>query len=360
MSRTRRAAAEYARKTGFGPVVRVHRYTRDSGLLGVVVSITGIAILAAAMAVFAFVLNDSPLWRLPVLGVAGLVGLTVVTCFWGPAKNPDERRWLVITERGLLVWPPGSDTPSEAVRWDSMRVEQTGPVHELSWQDGGQRHTLRINGVWGRRDLIQAVELSGRVGRWTRRRLVRRTTAALAAALVVWFAAVPVALDLVLGERPDDITDFAQVCAGKGGFGRAAPYEGRGPHPIAVYRDTSSYPEYSDGAVTDAKGWPPADAVQLVGCVRQTGRATPTSLVSCPYEHGYTMTVYQGRYQVEIYEARTARRVSSATVDGSAGTECSDAIYVRPDDETEQTYDTTPDKADYAKRLASLVDGAAG
>ncbi|GAB3433875.1 hypothetical protein [Actinophytocola sediminis] len=358
MSRTRRAVAGYALEAGFGRVVRVHRHMRDSGLLGVLVSVTVLAIFAAAIAVFAFVLNESPLWRLPVLGLAGLVGVTAATWFWGPTPDPDRRRWFVIAEHGLLVWSPGSDTPSAAVRWDDLRVDWSERVPQLTWEDGGQRHTLGLTGVSGRGDLIQAVARSGRVGRWTPGRLARTATAAIATAAVVWFAAVPVVLDLVLGERPDDITNFGQVCAGERDFGRAAAYEGRGPHPIAVYSD-HSYPEYSDGAVTDAKGWPLADTVQLVGCVRQIGKATPDSLVSCPYEGGYTMTVYQGRYQVEIYEARTGRPVSSFTIDGSTDTDCAAMIYVLPDDHSEQSYDTSPDEASYAKRLASLVNDEA-
>jgi hypothetical protein len=309
--------------------------------------------------VYGLVLEEDPLWRVPILVVIALVGLTVATRFWGPTAEPDRRRWYVIAENGLLVWYPGAANPAAAERWATLRVDWTGTVYQLTWRDDeDKRHRLALKGVSGLDDLRHAVNRSGRVPRWTRRRRVGTVAAAVAAAFLVW-SAVPVALDVVLGERPDKLGDLAKLCDGDGdgddGLGRAAPYQGRGLHPIVVYGEDT----YSWGNVKDDNGTLRADTVQLVGCVSQIGTVSPDPLVDCPYEGGHTVTIYQGRYQVEIREARTARLVSTFPMEGSTDVDCQEYIYVRRGERSHGSYDTDPDDQDYLQRLLPLIDGPA-
>jgi hypothetical protein len=359
MGRTRRAVAEYAREAGFGRIILVHRPFRDSWLTGLLVGVTVIVVVVAGIAVFALTLEESPLWRWPVLGVLAFAWVTFAVCIWGPTPDAERRRLFVVTEHGLLVLSPGEDDPVVVAEyWDDLKISWTGRVHELTWQEGTRERTLTIPAMPGRDELITAVRLSGRVRRWPPRRLFITGVAAVTSALVVWFAAVPLVIDMVLGERPDDITDFAEMCKGDGGFGRAALYQGDGPHPIAVYGDIS-YPDYSEGNVKDDKNRPLPDTVQLVGCVQKIGRASSASLTSCPYEGGYTQTIYQGRYRVDVYEARTRRHVSTLLIDGDGVTDCSHWLYVRRDAPHNQTYDTAPDEAGYARLLHRLINDPA-
>lgn len=354
MIHTRRAAAEYARGAGYGRVVRIHRRLRSSALLTTLIIVTYLGVFAAALAVFAFVLNDSPWWRLPVVVITVLAWATVAAALWGPDRDAEGRSRLVVTEGGLLVWAPGADTPSVTVPWHRLRVG----AHQLTWEEGGQQHTLDLTGVVGKRDLISAVRQSGRAVRWPLGRLATTAVATVATALVAWFAVLPVALNVVLGERPDHISDFAAMCEGDGGFGRAAPYGDAGPHPIAVYKPGSSYPEYDYSPATGSEKAPPADTVQLVGCVREAGRADASPLMSCPYTGGYHRTIYQGRYRIDVYEAGTGRQVSTVDIDGSRNVDCARWLYVDDNDPLERNDNTEPDAAAYATVLSPLVNGS--
>ena len=361
-TRPRHVLAEHARLAGLGRIARVHRQRRE---VSVAPALLAVAAVPAVIAVFALVLSDSPHWRLPVLGYAALLWLNAAWLRWGPIKGPDGRRWFAVAEGGVLVWSPASAAAPSAIPWDEVRVRRRPApptTHQLVWQEDDREHVVDVpmaSAVSRRTDLLSALRRRGPVPPWTLARLAGTAVIGVATVLVGWFAAVPVALDVVLGERPDHITDFSRMCEGGGAFGRAAPYHGAGPHPVAVYNEYGGYPDYHDSPVEDAMGWPPAGSVQLVGCSRLVGRAAETGIATCPYEGGYTVTDYQGRYQVDVYEARTGRAVESFTVDGRVGGDCLEHIYVRPGSPRDRSYETVPSDASYAAALAPLVNGEA-
>jgi hypothetical protein len=337
MDRTRQAMAEYAREAGFGRVVRVHRPLRGSWL---VVSLVMAVVLGVPAAGFALLIVDPWLWRWPVLGLAALVALLIAARRWGPPGPREELRWFVVAERGLMVltW----DSVKVALPWESVSVDRVMAVRRIVWSDGEDQAVA----VVGRRDLLAAVERGGRIASWTPRRFARTATLGVAAALVAVFVVVPVALDVVLGQRPHELTDLAEVCAGEG-IGRAAAYEGDGPHPIAVFGDHPT-PEYSAGAQ--------ADTVQLVGCQRSTSGSAPEATASCSYEGGYTLTIRQGTYEITVREARTGRVLAVVDIDGERTTDCLDALYVRTDDpSSDQEYLTIPDPAAYERALSDVT-----
>src|SRR5690606_22900901 len=148
-------------------------------------------------------------------------------------------------------------------------------------------------------------------------------------------------------------------------FGRAPAYAGTGPHPIAVYDEVDAYPVFDQGLRPD-----PAnrrrrlpDTVELVGCVRPAGRASQEPVERCIYvprgrgpgEH--TDTWYRGRYRLDVYEARTGRKVDSLTVDGSPEHECEETSTAgEMDAVTSQAHETDPRGRDFATVLSPLVN----
>jgi hypothetical protein len=100
--------------------------------------------------------------------------------------------------------------------------------------------------------------------------------------------------------------------------------------------------------------------VQLVGCLRLTGRASPDELKSCDYQGGLQDRVYQGRYRLDILEVRTGRRLASIPMDGTTETDgCGQLAWVKPGVTYRET-NTQPDDAAYALALSALVNGEAG
>jgi len=133
---------------------------------------------------------------------------------------------------------------------------------------------------------------------------------------------------------------------------------------MVLYEEGSKYPEYVyvAGLKGGTRSWPAPGDVRLVGCRRLVGRASQKVLKSCDYEGGHTVTVYQGRYRVDIYAVRTGRLVASLTIDGSSDPgACSDWILVNSDSDEpkSRSYETGLDEEDYAARLAPLGNGYA-
>jgi hypothetical protein len=342
MDRTRQAMAEHAREAGFGRVVRVHRPLSSSWLYVVFVLAVVFGVPVAGVALL---MIDPWLWRWPVLCLAVLVALMIAVRRWGPSGPREEQRWFVVAEHGLVVltW----DSVEVALPWDSVSVERDMGMRRIVWSD---QEAPPSNHVVGRRDLLAAVERGGRLASWTPRRFARTATLGVAAALVAVFVVVPVALDVVLGPRPHELADLAEVCAGDG-IGRAAAYEGEAPHPIAVFGDHPT-PEYSAGA--------PADTVQLVGCQRSTSGSAPDATATCSYEGGHTLTIFQGTYEITVREARTARVVAVVGIDGERTTDCLEVLHVRTDDlSSDQELLTVPEYAAYERTLSDVTDGPA-
>ncbi|MGI5212553.1 hypothetical protein [Plantactinospora sp. CA-290183] len=359
---SRSGIAVYAERIGFGRIARVHWQRRESALANALAGLSAVGLVLAALIVFGLLISGAPQWRLPVLAWTALAGATYACWRWGPVDDPDRRLRLVVTERGLLVWQPESAEPPTAVPWPEARVASRAVLPGktadwLVWSDGTETHELALAAVVGRGDLVRAVGQGAPVPGWPIGRLAATGGVGLALAVVLGLAAGPVALDIVLGERPHDITALSRMCEGGDAFGRAVPYRGPGPHPVAVYTGESDYPRHLAG-LDDADGWPPPDDVQLVGCLHLIGRVSPEMLESCDYEGGYTLVMFQGRYRIDVHEVRTGRRVASVPVDGTSGGSCAEFTYAKRD-ATYDERDTAPDDAAYAAKLSALVDGEA-
>jgi hypothetical protein len=341
METTRRAIAEHADRIGFGRVVRVHRQRRDSDSA---VVFLGVVALVAGAVIVEFVEHDSAMWQLVVLGYVVLAWLTAAWVWWGPVADPMGRLRLVVAEQGLILWHA---TPS-AVRWEDLRVEPlTATSDWLTWQDAkGRRRTLAPPTVTGRRDLFQAAR-RGRPGApWSARRLAGIAPFWVVTVVALGIGGVPVALDVVDGDRPERFGDLAKVCDGAP-VGRAAAYDGPGPHPVAVFVEGSF--DHLAGSDTTP------DAVPLVACGQRVGG---TFIRTCEYEGGHTVDLHQIRYRAEVREARTARVVDAFTVEGDPGMTCEEYIWVhRGERPTKRADVNEPDEDAYAEKLVDLISG---
>jgi len=338
MARIRRRLTDFAQQAGVGPVARVHRQFRSAVA---VVALCAIAAVPAGLGIFGMVLSESPQWREILLAYAGLVGLTVAWSYWGPVNGLPTRCWYAVADGGLVAWEPRQDDAPTVTRWSEVPVEL---AHELPT-------------VSGRADLVRAIQTRRPVLPRRRGLLVGSAVGVLASGLVLWFAAVPLALDVVVGERPGPISDLARMCTGGNSYGRTAAYEGAGSHPVAVYDGYGGYPAHIQGFAPTSETWPSGEEVQLVACLRELAHGE--GLGSCPYEGGYTVSVYQGSYRVDVYEARSGNKVDTFTIDGKndAG-DCSPSIFVGENDsDDERSYTTGPSDADYAAAFEPLVTG---
>ncbi|MFG1869831.1 hypothetical protein [Micromonospora arborensis] len=346
--RLRRVVTEHAERAGLGRVVRMHRQHRNAE------SIVGWLILAslpAVVAAGAFLLAGSPHWRSVVVGYAALGWGAAAWRRWGPIPDPDGRRWFVVTERGLLIWSTKSNTALWAIPGQTLRTQGGS----LAWHDDGQAHELVVPAVSQRKALLRSIDNQAPDPSWSVGRLASMASAGLATVLVAQFAAVPLALDVIRGERPGDIEDLFRICDGGQAFSGAPPYRGPGPHPVAVRLWTSHDLRVQADRLA-------SDDVQLVACPHQIGRSSE-ALRSCTWENGSTEIEYQGHYRVEIYEARTAREVTSFEISGSdyVSPVLACAPYhvnldERPDHSEVESY---PTEAALAARLGPLVDGEA-
>ncbi|MEU7799412.1 hypothetical protein AB0J14_31450 [Micromonospora arborensis] len=346
--RRRRVVAEHAERVGLGRIVRLHRQHRNAE------SIVGWLILAsfpAVIAVGAFLVAGSPHWRSVVVGYAALAWGAVAWRHWGPITDPDGRRWFVVTERGLLIWSTKSNAAVRAIPGETLRVQGGS----LAWHEDGQAHELVVPAVSRRKALLRSIDSRAPGPSWSVGRLASLASAGLATVLVAQFAAVPLALDIIRGERPGDIEDLFRVCDGGQAFSGAPPYRGPGPHPVAVRLWTS----HDLQAQADRLE---SDAVQLVACPDRIGRSSE-ALRSCTWENGSTEIEYQGHYRVEIYEVRTGREVTSFEISGSSSVPPVPAcapyrldLDERPDHSEVESY---PTEAALAARLSPLVDGEA-
>jgi hypothetical protein len=189
--------------------------------------------------------------------------------------------------------------------------------------------------------------------------------------VMAWFIVVPLAADVVLGVQPTKITDFVRICTGGGGYGRAAAYQGTGPHSTVIYETIegttdgyTDYPDYSETGSKNFNDYPRPQAVQLVACSRVIGHASQTPLYQCQYQGGYTEVTFQGRWQVDVYTAQTGRKVASYVVDGSTAesdstSPCMNFAYARADAPNELDLDTSPEGRGYEAAFAPLVNAVA-
>ena len=90
---------------------------------------------------------------------------------------------------------------------------------------------------------------------------------------LVWWGAVPTAVELIRGERPKDVFALSRVCDGGEPFRGSASYRGQAPHPVAVVED--GHTGHVVGVPTPGGDWPAGHVMQLVACGQKIGRVAP-------------------------------------------------------------------------------------
>jgi hypothetical protein len=94
--------------------------------------------------------------------------------------------------------------------------------------------------------------------------------------------------------------------------------------------------------------------VQLVGCIHSTGSADLGAADSCRYLDGSTTTIRQGRYRVNVFEARTGRSVTAVVVEGTKDCQLT---HPRPHGDEHDVIATKPGNAAYASAFERLISG---
>ncbi|GAA1844024.1 hypothetical protein [Actinomadura bangladeshensis] len=346
-----RPMAKRAAEAGLGNVRRLHRQHRGRpDWTGLAPWLLGSAMVAAVAAAFD--------WRyvllLPPLLAAGLA----CWAHLAPPGLDGPRRWFAVCDDGLLVWSRGS--APIAIPWGSLTTPEWGArsVRRLVWTDGTAERSVLVGPVTAARDLGRAVERREPVRASLRPRLAAGAVGAATLALVRWIVQ-PWLVPAVLGERPERLRDLARLCWRQDRpFERAAEHGGTGPHPLVLFRDGIGS---SEPVTAGRDGKRPApDEVQLVACSYEAGRVSDEPIQVCPYEGGLRVETYQGRHRLDVYEARTGRRVGRRMMTGPAGTdECAPVKFVRgepPYDDVLQD-ETVPSLSDYRTALRPFIQG---
>lgn len=155
-------------------------------------------------------------------------------------------------------------------------------------------------------------------------------------------------------------SDLADGCARhRTSFARADPYAGDGPHPIVVFRtDETGHIEPVSTFRWDVnrpRQWMGVDAerYQLIVCLGSADDGE--RLGQCDFR-GSDISLYRGRYDATVYEARTGAKVGSARMRGSGDTgACPGAALVPTHD---PKLHTDPDLAEFQRVLGGHVDRA--
>jgi hypothetical protein len=118
------------------------------------------------------------------------------------------------------------------------------------------------------------------------------------------------------------------------------------------------------GVSTPGRNWPDGHVIQLVACGRKIGRIGTYTLASCPYTpvdggRGYLVNIYQGRFEYDVREARTGRRVGTVAVDGESEADCSRNQIFGADSPQTVEVDLPPTSAQLDTAFAALVNGPA-
>lgn len=322
--RRRRAIRDAAGDAGLGRVVRIHR--RHSGVAVGLWVLAGVGAVVAVIATLILLSERSTIWQWPLLGWSALVGLAFLVAHLGPVYG--GRHWVAVAERGVVVWNHDS-------------------VWTATWAEAPR---LDEDSMCGARDLEDARLRRAPVGAWTPRRITSLAVLTLFTVAAVWFTAVPIARNYLVGDAPAKAGQLSRLCDGGRPFGRAVSYAGPAPHPVVVFAEGSE--QYSSDPRIDAA------SVQLVGCVVITGGVKAGQ---CDYEDGYRRDSYRGQYRVDVVEARTGRAVGSFPIEGGKlASGCGERIFV-PSSETgdklRKVYDI-PDRENLRSHLTGFVGGA--
>lgn len=347
--RLRRSLSEHAATAGLGAVRRVHRQHRGwPGWLELGPWLFGFAMAEGIVAAFD--------WRfvllLPALVAMGLACWIYLV----PFSDGGGRHWFAVCDGGLLVW---SREPPTGIPWDALTTPQdVTRVVQLSWTGDGEERTMSIGPVTAGRDLGRAVGRRAPVRASLRSRLAIGAAGTAVALLVGWIVQ-PWVVPAVLGERPERLTDLARLCWRQDRpFERAAAYQGAGPHPLVFFREGAGRPEL---ATTGDGGRPAPDQVELVACSHPAGRVSNKPIRVCLYRGGLRTESYQGRHRLDVYEARTGRRVGRRLLTGldSLG-ECAPAktVYGPPPYDDLRQAETQAPLGDYQAALQGFISGA--
>lgn len=261
------------------------------------------------------------------------------------------------------MWSPRIGEASAVIPWAAV-LRVTG--RRVIWRDAEEERQLTVSPMVGRRDLLTAFDRRAPVPERAASRIGPPAVAAvlvlLAAGSLVWFGAVPVAVELVRGERPKDVFALSRICDGGGPFRGSARYRGAAPHPVVVVNETGA--DHVAGAQSASGNWPAGRLMQLVACGRPVGRAKPDALASCPYQpvltgSAHTVNLYQSRYEYDVRQARTGRHVGTVTVDGDTDPTCSDSWTFTENDPHTVEVDLDPTPAQLDTAFAALVNGPA-
>ncbi|NYI03707.1 hypothetical protein [Allostreptomyces psammosilenae] len=360
----RRRLSEPARQAGLGELRRVHRQRRSWGTRAL-----GMLLVGTALATGWLYFSVGNWWLavlLPPLVLAGYAGWV----YGSAIGSPGGRLWYAVCDEGLLVWSERLGGLA-SIPWDAVigvapaGMNDDGLVYDLSVVDSeGQRRTVPIGLVTARRDLLRAINGGRPAPTPIARRAVGAGVGALVLGVVAWLVVLPELVPTTVDERPAELSDFARACERGGArYPQAAPYGEAGPHPLVLFhvenRRVDGYgPDFSaDGgdATEEESEEVPADAVQLVACSHNVGRVDDSYVERCVYSGGVSVEYYQGRYRVDVYEARTHRLVGTVEVLGDDSVTCSDMVYATEGEDREE--DTLP--SDYGSELAPFVDGEA-
>ncbi|MGY0064334.1 hypothetical protein ACWY4P_49245 [Streptomyces sp. LZ34] len=350
--RLRRSLPGLATEAGLGEVRRVHHERRHALVL--VVAMLGLDWATVLFLVEALSeLGFDPDAR-PVAVFIWLVGSWGGLVYWLLVRG--GRRWYATCDGGLLVGVGGRKT--SAIAWEaveSVALAQGGGARHgswrLSWLDGGKPRYETFRTVTGREALVKAIELREPVPTPLAHRVLTGTGLAAVASVVVWAVTLSPLSDVVMASRPYYLRDLARLCTNSGGsYAKAAPYSASGPHPAVLFDEEHG----ADPVVTSAgkgSGEPDPDEVQLVACSRLERRKYD---MTCAFSGGWSVTYYQARYRIDVYEARTGRGVDRQTVDADNHLFCN-GILVRQGRGGHEEDVSVPTEEDYQR----IIDGVA-
>ncbi|WP_447002376.1 hypothetical protein ACRAKI_21880 [Saccharothrix isguenensis] len=335
----RRAEIEAtAAEHGLGRVIRVHREHASASLAA---GLAGVGTLVAPIVAGIMAASDARLWPLPLFLAVAMIGLVTLYVHFGPVPGTG-RRWYAVAEHGLLIF--------------SRREEPIAITYD-------QRERIRALDLAGTCSISDLRDVQRRLApgrRWSRRRLVGLASYGVVAVLLIAFG-WPVGTYAVLG-LPLETSDFAATCVnGGGGHRRAASHSGE-THPTAAFLD------YGGGFLFDAEAsFPPGSrldtdpedltAVQLVACASAIGFASRIPLSECSYRT-VVDRLYQGLYRLDVFEARTGRKVASSRLAGSTSEDCP-SVRTVPRNSPPESRDivTEVDTEDFRRALAPQATG---
>jgi hypothetical protein len=176
-------------------------------------------------------------------------------------------------------------------------------------------------------------------------------------------------------EVPAFLSDYERVCTTQVGFGGASAYEAApGVHPVVLFEDYRG-----EGFVQSSRSLPAGWAVQEDTDFKNTSDLAKAELVACSDRVKETPTGKQctfkgdedakgddakpvdlelvdATYELKVYEARTAKLLSTSTLEATS-TECP---FIATFKKGDSTFVDQPSDDDYTAALKAAVTGTPG